>query len=79
MFFTKFAAIIAGLTVIFSALQVVLGIALATLGSPEMAKEILGGRTTGRAIDQGMLWLVVGLALGTISEISYAVAQKPEQ
>lgn len=76
MFFTKFSAAVAWLTVVFSVLQIVLGFAMATLGSPESAREIFGSRGTGRAIDQGMIWLVVGLALGMVSEISGMIANK---
>jgi hypothetical protein len=78
MFFTKFGAIIAGLTVVCSLFQIVVGFAVAIFGSPEMAAGILGGRTTGRAINQGMLWLVVGLALGMLAEISRSVAASSE-
>jgi hypothetical protein len=77
MFFTKFSAGVAWLTVILSVFQIVVGIAIATLGSPETARDIFGSRGTGRAIDQGMIWLVVGLALGMVSEMSRAIVEKP--
>jgi hypothetical protein len=75
MFFTRIGMIIAHLVFWFSALR--LGIAfLLAFGTPDMennriaARQYLGTETTGEAINEASLALVLAVALGVLCETS---------
>lgn len=74
MFFTKVAIVIAWLLVIFGCLQVALALAI----DPIMAPRYFGSKTLGQAIDRGTLYFLIGIAAGTLAEISRSVASKAE-
>lgn len=77
MIFTKAGREIAWLAVAFGGLRIALGFGLAG-GNAEAARLYLGSATTGEAIDQGLMLVVFGIALGILTEISRSVAAKSE-
>ena len=83
MFFTKIGRIAAWLAFIGGVLRIGMGVLLAqsTAHDPAAAaRRYLGTQTTGEAIDQGLVVLVIAIALGILTEISRSVAapHKPE-
>ena len=77
MFFTKAGRVIAWLAVAFGGLRIALGFGLAG-GNPAAAQRYLGSATTGDAIDQGLMLVVFGIAIGILTDISRSVASKSE-
>ena len=77
MFFTKAGQVIAWLAVVFGGLRIALGFGLAG-GNPAAAQRYLGSATTGDAIDQGLMLVVFGIAIGILTDISRSVAAKSE-
>ena len=81
VFFTKFAKIVAWLIFLGSATKVIIAISVALIDDPEARKlaveQYLGssGRTTGQYIDHASLHLLIGLALGTLAEISRSLQE----
>ena len=74
MFFSKAARVLAILGFIAATTRIASGVYLALSG---VRGAELGSYTslptTGAMIDQGTLWLVVTVALGTLAEIAFAV------
>lgn len=77
MIFTKVGRVIAWLAVAFGGLRIALGFGLAG-GSAEAAQRYLGSATTGEAIDQGLMLVVFGIAIGILTDISRSVMAKSE-
>ncbi|SPH24130.1 hypothetical protein DEA8626_03179 [Defluviimonas aquaemixtae] len=77
MTFTKACKIVAILAVAFGLLRLGMGFGL-TFGMDEGAdlSPYIGSRTTGQVINQGTYTLLVGIALGTLAEISRALQAK---
>ena len=80
MFFTRVGQVVAWLTFVLGTFQVFLGfVGAATVdtvqGRAEFARRYLGSNTTGSAIDNGQMLLVVGIALGILVEISLHIAK----
>ncbi len=77
MIFTKLCRIIAFLAVAFGVLRLGMGIYLATTYEPGTDLSLfIGRRTTGQVIDEGLLAIVAGIVLGTLSDISRALQSK---
>lgn len=75
MFFTKIGKILAHLLFWLGLLRVGMGFLFA-VGTPDMennraaARHFLGAANTGEAINEGMIAILVGIALGILAEIS---------
>jgi hypothetical protein len=75
MFFTKIGKILAHLMFWLGLLRVAMGFLFA-LGAPDMesnraaARHFLSAATTGEAINEGMIAILVGVAFGILAEIS---------
>ena len=78
MFFTKLGRVIAWLLVIVGSLRVAQGFAIAFTTGQAMAPRYLGSKTTGEAIDAGLLYILIGVVVGIVAEISRSIAAKPE-
>ncbi|MEK1890738.1 MAG: hypothetical protein AAAB35_24880 [Phyllobacterium sp.] len=78
MFFTKLGRIIAWLLVILGGIRASLGFVIAFGGNQAMAQRYLGSGTTGEAIDKGLLFILLGVAVGMIAEISRSVAARAD-
>jgi hypothetical protein len=83
MFFTRIGMIIAHLVFWFSAFRLGMGFLFA-FGAPDMennriaARRYLGTETTGEAINEATLALVLAVALGVLCEIS-SKRTKPDE
>lgn len=74
MFFTRIGGIVAWLAFVVGALRVAMGLFVAFSESrEELAPYFLGSRTSGEAIDRGLMVLVFGIGLGILVEISRSV------
>ena len=75
MFFTKIGKVLAHLGFWLGTFRVGMGFLLA-FGTPDMennqaaARRFLGAATTGEAINEGMVAILVSVALGVLCEIS---------
>ncbi len=78
MFFTKAGRVIAGLLVFAGALGVLMGLLARYTEDPALAADVLKGRSPGSLINAATYWLVLGLGLGILTEISRSVAPKDE-
>lgn len=78
MFFTTAGRVIAWFLVVTGALRVAMGLSIAFIESQSMSPRYFGTRSTGEAIEGGLFWLMIGVALGIASEISRAVAAKTD-
>ncbi|MER9221925.1 hypothetical protein NKI48_23850 [Mesorhizobium sp. M0644] len=78
MFFTKLGRVIAWVLVILSGFRVVAAVSFAFTTGQNMAPRYFGSKTTGEVIDQGLLYLLIGVAVGIVAEISRSVAAKAE-
>ena len=77
MIFTKACRIIAFLAVFVGIILVGMGIILATSYEPGTdLSPYIGRRTTGQVIDKGLNVVLVGIVLGTLSDISRALQSK---
>jgi hypothetical protein len=66
--------VIAWLAVVVGGGRIITGFSLAGSGDPASIARYLGSDTTGEAIDQGLMLVVFGVALGILTEISKAAA-----
>jgi hypothetical protein len=83
MFFAHVARILSILLLVFGAFLVLTALAITFdwLGGPRdlaMAKYLPGSKTTGEAIDKGCLYIVVAVALGTLSELAFTLRNGPD-
>lgn len=73
MFFTRLGGIVAWLAFLLGALRIAMGLAVAlSENRGELGPYLLGSKTSGQAIDGGMMMLVFGIGLGILVEISRA-------
>lgn len=75
MFWTKAARVVAVIAFVLGVISVLYGVAVAT----ELAVELetgryLGGKSSGRAIDQGILQIAFSVIVGVLSEISRSLS-----
>lgn len=70
MFFTSVGRVLAFITVAFGGMRLVAGVVVAINGTPEAAARYLGSATSGAAIDQGIMTIGIGIALGILTDIS---------
>jgi hypothetical protein len=71
MFFTKLGRVLAWLAFVGGAVRLAMGFLVASSGNhAALAPRYLGSSTSGEAIDQGIMVLVFGVALGILVEIS---------
>lgn len=79
MFFTKFAKIVAWIIFLGGATRFIMAFSVALIDDPEARSFFLerylgsSGRTTGEYIDRSSLHMLIGLALGTLVEISQSL------
>ncbi|MER8672200.1 hypothetical protein NKH45_34950 [Mesorhizobium sp. M1156] len=78
MFFTKFARVIAWVFVILGGLRAILAFTLTFTDNLALAPRYLGSDSIGEAADKGLLYFLIGLAVGMVSDISRSVAAKAE-
>ncbi|WP_287347168.1 hypothetical protein [Mesorhizobium sp.] len=78
MIFTKLGRVIAWLLVIVGGSQAVLAFAIAFQTGQSMGPRYFGSKPTGEVIDAGMLYVLIGVAVGMVAEISRSVAAKAE-
>lgn len=78
MFFTKVGLVIAWLLVIAGVLRAGMGFYLAGENDPALISRYLGSHTTGEAIDRGILYVLIGVSVGIVAEISRSVAAKSD-
>lgn len=76
MFFTKVGYVIAWLAISLGLLGFILGFWLANIEDATLTLRYLGGKTTGRSIDQGLFTFLFGVCLGVLCEISKNVAAR---
>lgn len=78
MFFTNFARVIAWFLVLGGGLRA--GVAFASIleNNPYIATRYLGTDKAGEAADKGLLYLMVGVFIGVVAEISRSLAAKAE-
>jgi chromate transport protein ChrA len=75
MFFIRFGAVIAWFCTILGSIRVILGFLMAfnSISSEQMkaaARQYLAAPTTGEAINEGMIMVVFGVALGLLVQIA---------
>ncbi len=76
MTFTKFGRILAVLAIILGALRIATAVLVLASDDPTSAAgAILGSKTTGQAIDQGIYTIVFGILVGVLTDISKSVAK----
>lgn len=78
MFFTKLGRVIAWLLVIVGSFRAVLAFAIAFTTGQNTSPMYLGSKTTGEVIDAGILYVLIGVVVGMVAEISRSVAAKAE-
>lgn len=78
MIFTKLGLAIAWLLVILSSFRVAAAFAFAYTTGQATAPRYFGSKTTGEVIEQGLLLLLIGVAMGIVAEISRSVSVKAE-
>lgn len=78
MFFTKVGQVIAWGMVILGGLRAGVVFAVASSGTPELARHYLGSSSTGEAIDAGLAAVFLGISLGIATEISTSLRTKWE-
>lgn len=78
MFFTKVGYVIAWLAIGLGLFGFILGFWLANIGDAALTLRYLGGKTTGRSIDQGLYTFLFGVCLGVLCEISKHIAAKAD-
>lgn len=78
MFFTKTGKPIAWLLVLSGGSAVVTGLLTRHGSDPTLAADLMNGRSVASLINAGTEWLVMGLGLGILSEISRAVTRPKE-
>lgn len=78
MFFTKMGRVIAWLLVIVGGSRAVLAFAIAFQTGQSMAPRYFGSKSTGEVIDAALLYVLIGVVVGIVAEISRSVAGKTE-
>ena len=74
MIFTKLGGVVAWLALVFGTIRVAMGFLIALSENREaLSKLYLGSKTTGQAIDGGVMMLLFGIGLGILVEISRSV------
>lgn len=74
MFFTRVGGIVAWVAFVLGALRMAMGLAVAlSENREELGPYLLGNKTSGQAIDGGLMMLVFGIGLGILVEISRSV------
>jgi hypothetical protein len=76
MIFTHVARIVAILVILFGIVNALLGLGLATGMLVVPRDSGLKFSPAGEMVDKGIYAILVGLALGTLAEISYSVHRK---
>lgn len=76
MFFTRVGSVLAKLVFGLGVFAVILAIGLMLIGEDVLTRRYLGSKTIGQSLDQGMYMMLVGIALGILSEISKNVAAR---
>lgn len=81
MFFTKSALVLASLLLVLAVLRIATGLLVGfgvISGDPDSLRTLLGGATSGQAINQGSLALAAAIALGTLGEISSTIHDRAD-
>ena len=74
MFFTRAGRIVAWLAIIFGGMRIATALLVLQSGDPNLAPHLLGSKTTGQAIDQGLYAAIFGIVVGVLTDISRSVA-----
>ena len=74
MFFTRAGRIVAWLAIIFGGMRIATALSVLQSGDPNLAPTLLGSKTTGQAIDQGIYTVIFGIVVGVLTDISRSVA-----
>lgn len=78
MVFTKLGRFIAWLMVIVGMSRVAKALAVIYNTGQNVSPRYLGSKTTGEVIDAALLYILIGVAVGMLAEISRSVAAKAE-
>lgn len=76
MTFSTMGRVLAFLMIVFAVLRVTMGFIVASIGTPEAAARYLGSRSSGGAIDQGLILLALGIVVGVLTDISRSVRKQ---
>ncbi|MGQ4274968.1 hypothetical protein [Terrihabitans sp. B22-R8] len=74
MFFTSIGRVLAYILFALGAMRTGMGLYVAINGTAADVQRYIGSGTTGEAIDQGLMYLMAGVVLGVITEISRSVS-----
>lgn len=76
LFFTRLGMVLAWLALVLGAMRLGPGLVVAWSDTPPSAAvKLMGSGTSGHAIDQGILMILLAVTLGTLTEVSRAVRQ----
>ena len=77
MIFTKMGKVLAVGAILIGVLRVVMTIAIIQSDNPAaMAREYLGSNPTGYYIDQGIRYVIFGIVIGILTDISRTLSSK---
>lgn len=70
MTFTTMGRVLAYLMIVFGLLGAALGFFVTLDGTPEVAARYLGSRSSGEAIERGLMLFALGVVVGVLTDIS---------
>ncbi|MCA1407276.1 hypothetical protein I6F26_14380 [Ensifer sp. IC3342] len=77
--FSHAARLVAIMALVAGAWQIVLGLVISTgYLDPDVLSRFTTASSLDQAIDEGLYWIVFGVALGTLAEIGLAVRKRRE-
>jgi len=80
MFYTNLARIASAIILFLGSTRVLTGFIVAGSDNPQLGAELfLGRHTSGEAIDQGFLYILIAITLGVLVEISMVLHKKPQK
>ncbi len=76
MFFTRAGRIVAWMAIILGGLRIATAILVLMTDDPSAAAPmLLGSKSTGQAIDQGIYAIIFGVVVGVLTDISRSVSK----
>lgn len=79
MFFTRVGTVIAWLAFVFGSVQIAIAVFVLAFPNPEsvkaLARSYLGTENIGRSVNQALIAISVGVAIGILCEISRHIAK----
>lgn len=79
MFFTYAGRVIAWLAILLGAVRIALAVFVIQTGDPDLVPRYLGGGTTGQSINLGIYYVVFGIVVGLLTDISRSLAGHKNQ